>query len=153
MANTLNRMEAFWFPLCPSNLLNQKTALAYTVLGRHLVVWASANGTIGALEDRCSHRSARLSQGEIHSDGLLSCPYHGWRFDPSGQCRARPQCPDQTISPSCRVTSYAASVRYGYVWVKLDCSSQMCIPDFPESDDTPNRRISRGVELLGLSPD
>ena len=151
MANTLNRMEAFWFPLCPSNLLNQKTALAYTVLGRHLVVWASANGTIGALEDRCSHRSARLSQGEIHSDGLLSCPYHGWRFDPSGQCRARPQCPDQTISPSCRVTSYAASVRYGYVWVKLDCSSQMCIPDFPESDDTQIRQIEGFHEVWNCS--
>lgn len=151
MANTSNQLEAFWFPLCPSNLLIPKAALSYTVLGRHLVVWVTANGTIGALEDRCSHRSARLSQGVIHSDGLLSCPYHGWRFDPTGECRARPQCPDQYISPSCRVKSYAASVRYGYVWVKFDRSSEMCIPDFPESVDPQIRQIQGFHELWNCS--
>lgn len=151
MANTLNQLEAFWFPLCPSNLLNKHEVLSYRVLGRRVVVWTAANGTIGALEDRCSHRSARLSQGNILSDGLLSCPYHGWRFDPMGECKGRPQCPDQAISPSCRVESYAATVRYGYVWLKFDRSAQTCIPDFPESADPKIRHIQGFHEVWNCS--
>ena len=151
MAHTLNTVEAFWIPLCPRNLLQKHDVLSYRVLGHQLVVWASADGKIGALEDRCSHRSARLSQGKIHSDGLLSCPYHGWRFDPMGECRSRPQCPDQDISPSCRVKCYSAAVRYGYVWVKLDQKSQTCIPNFPESADPKIRQIQGFHEVWNCS--
>ena len=136
-----NKLGAFWFPLCPSNMLQQNNVLPFKVLGRHLVIWASVNGTVGALEDRCSHRSARLSRGQAHTDGCLSCPYHGWRFDATGHCKLRPQHPDQSISDSCRVASYDTTVRYGYVWLKLASNAQADVPNFPESADPQIRQI------------
>lgn len=151
MALTSQPLEAVWFPLCPSSLLEKNVALFYRVLGRQVVVWPAADGTVGVLDDRCSHRSARLSQGTIHSDGLLSCPYHGWRFDRNGECRSRPQCPDQEISPSCRIKSYAATVRYGYVWVNFENNAQTFIPDFPESVDPKIRQIEGFHEVWNCS--
>ena len=36
-----------------------------------------------ALADRCSHRDFPLSAGELTSDGLIECAWHGARFDPA----------------------------------------------------------------------
>jgi 3-phenylpropionate/trans-cinnamate dioxygenase ferredoxin component len=36
-----------------------------------------------ALSDRCSHRDFPLSAGELTSDGLLECSWHGAQFDPA----------------------------------------------------------------------
>lgn len=38
---------------------------------------------ICALADRCSHRDFPLSAGELTSDGLLECSWHGAQFDPT----------------------------------------------------------------------
>jgi nitrite reductase/ring-hydroxylating ferredoxin subunit len=49
----------------------EKLCLAHTVAG------------ICALADRCSHRDFPLSAGELTSDGLLECAWHGAQFDPA----------------------------------------------------------------------
>lgn len=36
-----------------------------------------------ALADRCSHRDFPLSAGELTSDGLIECSWHGAQFDPT----------------------------------------------------------------------
>jgi phenylpropionate dioxygenase-like ring-hydroxylating dioxygenase large terminal subunit len=43
-----------------------------------------------ALRDRCPHRGARLSRGQVMDDGSLRCAYHGWRFGGDGRCRRVP---------------------------------------------------------------
>ena len=53
-----------------------------------LVLFRS-NGKISALHDRCPHRSARLSDGQIVG-GNIECPYHGWQFDGAGICKLVP---------------------------------------------------------------
>lgn len=146
-----DKLAAFWFPLCPSNMLQQNNVLPFTVLGRHLVIWASVNGSVGAVEDRCSHRSARLSQGQVHTDGSLSCPYHGWRFDALGHCKLIPQHPGQSVSESCSVASYETALRYGYVWLKLASNAQAEIPSFPESTDPEIRQIQGFHEAWNCS--
>ena len=115
------------------------------------MVWANANGMIGALDDRCSHRSAALSKGRVHIDGLLSCPYHGWRFDPRGECLVRPQLTDQSTSNVCKVPSYETTVHYGYVWLKLVRKSNAYIPNFPESADPKIRQIQGFHEVWNCS--
>ena len=35
-----------------------------------------------ALADQCSHRDFPLSAGEVTSDGLIECSWHGAQFDP-----------------------------------------------------------------------
>jgi len=36
-----------------------------------------------ALADRCSHRDFPLSAGEVTSQGLVECAWHGAQFDPA----------------------------------------------------------------------
>ena len=38
-------------------------------------------GTIGAVQDCCSHADFKLSDGVLHADGTLECVWHGARFD------------------------------------------------------------------------
>lgn len=49
-------------------------------LGPHGVVVCRIDGTLHAVEDNCSHREAKLSEGRLRGP-LLTCPLHGAQFD------------------------------------------------------------------------
>jgi nitrite reductase/ring-hydroxylating ferredoxin subunit len=60
-----------------------------TVGGRPLGIF-NVNGTFYAIEDRCTHRGAPLSEGEYDGTEVI-CPWHGARFDlTSGAVRSAP---------------------------------------------------------------
>jgi nitrite reductase/ring-hydroxylating ferredoxin subunit len=49
---------------------------------KRVVVFRSNNGTVSALEDRCSHAEVRLSSGTFEPGvGEVVCPAHGARFN------------------------------------------------------------------------
>ncbi len=76
------------------------------------VVLANHEGTIYALEDRCSHQDYPLSAGELE-DGQVECSFHGARFD---VCTGRAtQLP--AIAP---VRTFDVEVRDGSVYIRLD---------------------------------
>lgn len=56
--------------------------------GIPIVLFRSEHG-LAALLDRCPHRLVELSTGRV-CNGQIECPYHGWRFDGEGRCRAIP---------------------------------------------------------------
>jgi nitrite reductase/ring-hydroxylating ferredoxin subunit len=56
-----------------------------------IVLFRDAEGRCHALLDRCAHRRAPLSIGQVTEAGLIECPYHGWRYDgATGICREIP---------------------------------------------------------------
>ncbi|MCA9658799.1 MAG: Rieske 2Fe-2S domain-containing protein [Myxococcales bacterium] len=81
--------------------------------GERYALWRGADGSLGAVVDRCPHRFAPLSAGEVRSDGRLACPYHGWRFDRDG----RGQSPSQPGLSRCDVRAMQAVERYGAIWI------------------------------------
>lgn len=135
--------QRFWYAIAPMEQL-QDTPLAVEVLGRRLAIWRDRDGHPAAVDDRCCHRSARLSQGRV-VDGALQCPYHGWCFDAQGQCVVVPQAPDQAIPKTYRVEHYRCVERYGYAWVCLG-EPLMDIPDIPEAADPQFRLIPQFYE-------
>jgi nitrite reductase/ring-hydroxylating ferredoxin subunit len=50
------------------------------VQGMEIVV-SNIGGNLYAMDDRCGHMNARLSMGNISNDGIVTCPFHGARFD------------------------------------------------------------------------
>ena len=71
-----------------------------------------------AAEARCPHRLTRLSSGTV-IDGLLQCPYHGWRFASNGDCVLIPSAgPGAPIPPRARLLT-PGGVREvdGAVWL------------------------------------
>jgi phenylpropionate dioxygenase-like ring-hydroxylating dioxygenase large terminal subunit len=87
---------------------------AVQALGEQLVLFRTADGGYGALEDACPHRKVPLSMGAV-VDGHLECGYHGLTFDCAGSCVKAPT--NGSIPAGARVEHYAAHARYGLVWV------------------------------------
>ena len=89
--------------------------LRVRVLGRDIVLWRSLSG-ISAFRDLCIHRGTALSLGRI-ADNTLVCPYHGWRYDASGQCVSIPAQPELAIPTKAKAERYHVSEHYGLIWV------------------------------------
>lgn len=65
------------------------------LLGRNVVLYRTRDGRPVALDDRCAHRSFPLSSGTLDGDTIV-CGYHGFRYDPAGDCIEIPsqaKCP------------------------------------------------------------
>lgn len=103
-----------WTPLAEARSVGRRP-LRLVLAGEPVVLFRGAEGAIGALIDRCPHRGAALSLGKV-CDGLLECPFHGWRFDVSGANRHVPLNPEarrETLG----ATALPVRVIGGLVWV------------------------------------
>jgi phenylpropionate dioxygenase-like ring-hydroxylating dioxygenase large terminal subunit len=87
---------------------------ARTIIDQPLVLFATSDGGIVALEDRCPHRFAPLSLGRLEGDALR-CMYHGLKFAPDGTCI---EIPGQKLIPrSACVRRFPLAVVGSWVWV------------------------------------
>ena len=102
-----------WYAASWSKDLTAKP-LARTFLGERIVLFRGADGRPAALEDRCCHRAAPLSAGEVVGSTLM-CAYHGLRFSADGACV---EIPGQAEIPaSARVRSYPLVERWNVAWI------------------------------------
>jgi len=108
---------SLWHPVALSEHLGS-TPVAVTLLAQPLVLWRSADGAVHAWPDRCPHRGARFSLGQVVND-RLECPYHGWQFDGQGQCRHVPALAQFVPPASHCAKPHRAQEAHGLVWVQL----------------------------------
>jgi phenylpropionate dioxygenase-like ring-hydroxylating dioxygenase large terminal subunit len=113
----------------------------FTLLGEKIVIWLDASGEPACLQDRCCHRTAKLSKG-WSENGHIVCGYHGWTYDRDGTLVKIPQFSPEQVVPRLGVRPYHCASRYGYAWVCLD-EPLMPIPDVPEDRDPGYRRIQQ----------
>ncbi len=110
-----------WYPVFYTRDLDQTRPQRFTLLDIDLVLWFEPSSqTWRAMDDRCSHRLATLSEGRINAAGLLECPYHGWAFAGSGECQTIPQQAAGEMAETARracVRSYPTSERQGLLFV------------------------------------
>jgi len=110
------------------------------LLGRDFVLFRNQDGEVACLSDVCPHRGSSLARGRCDDDGTVSCPFHGWKFDATGQCRRIPSQadPERDIPPGAKVDSYPVEERYGFIWVFLGDAPDRAlpIPEIPEYDDS-----------------
>ena len=133
----------FWYPVMP--LENLKSGpQRFELLGQALALFVDSAGRPAALEDRCCHRSARLSLGRVCGDAL-ACPYHGWQYERGGQCVLVPQLPGQEPGPHRKVRSFHCEARYGYAWVALE-EPLYGIPTIPEAENPAFRSVHEFYE-------
>ena len=59
--------------------------LARTICDEPLAIFRGQDGTVAVLTDRCPHRKAPLSAGEVVGNDI-QCGYHGIRFAADGAC-------------------------------------------------------------------
>lgn len=137
-------MRPFWHPVLWEKDLEDGKLVRVELLGTGIVL-ARLNGEVAALRDLCRHFQARLSLGEvIDLDGeqAVMCPYHGWSYGRSGQCKRIPQLLEgRKIPATARVDSYNVAIKYGLIWVCLAEEPKFGIPDYPEYEDDSFRTV------------
>jgi phenylpropionate dioxygenase-like ring-hydroxylating dioxygenase large terminal subunit len=79
------------------------------------------SGAPAVVTDRCAHRGASLSMGEVVGESV-QCPYHGWEWNGrDGACTRVPALADQTqIPPRARIATFPAREQWGLVWTVLE---------------------------------
>ena len=110
------RLADAWYAAALSSELTAARPLGRVILECALVLWRGGDGRPVALEDRCLHRNAALSAGQVF-DGCLGCPYHGWTYDGTGRCVSVPSEGPGAPALECRVPSFPVREQDGLVWV------------------------------------
>ena len=78
-----------WYAILESNEVKPGKPVGVTRMGEKLVLWRDEKGQVGCMADLCPHRGVALSIGKLMGD-CVECPFHGFRFDPSGRCTLIP---------------------------------------------------------------
>lgn len=121
-----------WQPVARVEDLKQAPQRA-VLLEEPLAVFLTESGEAAVVADRCAHRGALLSMGEVCGESI-QCPYHGWEWSGDGACTRIPSLADQRqIPPLARIPSYPVCVHWGLVWTTLE-EPLTDVPDVPWFD-------------------
>lgn len=157
-----------WHPVLASKELKAKPK-ATRLAGRSIALFRTAQGKVGALDDCCVHRRARLSLGTVEGD-RLRCSYHGWTYDIQGQGES----PSTPKMHAC-APSFDTAERDGYIWLKgrgakaqlptfdvqgfglvstsaytIAAPLELVLDNFTEVEHTPTTHANFGYELARM---
>jgi phenylpropionate dioxygenase-like ring-hydroxylating dioxygenase large terminal subunit len=93
-------------------------------------LFKNAQGEFGLLDRDCPHRGADLAYGRNEGDGLR-CPFHGWKFDVTGQCLETPAEPKGSVlCTRIKQRNYPVQERSGilFAWMGPEGSSPPPLP-------------------------
>jgi nitrite reductase (NADH) small subunit len=99
-----------WMAACPLDALREGRTARIELEGAALCMLRSGDA-VHAVEDRCPHRGARLSEGVAYEGCKVACPDHGWTIDLSS---GEVELPERG-----RVRTFPVQVRDGQVLVDL----------------------------------
>ena len=106
-----------WYAVALSRAVS-RTPHRVLIAGQAFVIFRSG-GALRCLTDRCPHRFAPLSLGRVVAD-TIECPYHGWRFDGTGRCRAVPGLLEPV--PNVIVPPHAVREANGLVYISPEAA-------------------------------
>lgn len=77
----------YWIPALLARELpeNDSAPVRVKLLGERLIAFRDSKGRYGLMDEFCAHRGVSLWFGR-NEEGGLRCPYHGWKYDVTGQC-------------------------------------------------------------------
>lgn len=122
--------------------------VARTICDERVVIFRGADGMPGILADRCPHRMAPLSSGEVVGNDI-ACGYHGIRFGRDGACTHIPG--DAHIPSGFAATSWPAIERHRfiYMWIGDGAPDESRLPEFWENDDPAWRPVPGYLHVAG----
>lgn len=133
-----------WYAVAATSEMRRGKPLRRFLFGRPVVVYGDPKEP-SVLDDRCPHRSAPLSGGRV-VDGMVECPFHGWRFDGEGACRSMPCLPGAVPPRAAR--PHRAVARHGLVFVAVgDAAGEPPAPAL--SGGRGYVHVWSGLEVLG----
>ncbi|MCZ6889276.1 MAG: aromatic ring-hydroxylating dioxygenase subunit alpha [Gammaproteobacteria bacterium] len=133
-------LRRYWHPIAGESELDDQPIKPIRILGEDLVLYRDLQGTFGLVERHCAHRRADLSYGMVDEQGIR-CHYHGWCYNQTGACVARPfddiAFPEQNLRERIRINAYPVDVKGGMVWAYMGPQPVPQLPDW-EAFSWPN---------------
>jgi len=123
-------LRRFWHPVYESDRLAPGQAVPIRIMGEDFTLYRGEQGTAHVVDFRCPHRGTQLSTGWVEGDEIR-CYFHGWKFDPSGQCVEQPAEP----KPFCnkiKIGGYPTQEQLGLVFAYFGDGPPPALPRWPE---------------------
>src|ERR1700682_294053 len=122
----------YWVPILLSWELPEPDCPPVRVkcLGERMVAFRDSEARLGLVDEFCAHRGVSLFFARNEERGIR-CPYHGWKYDVTGQCVEVPSEPAESgFCRKIKLKSYPLAERGGVIWVYMGPADQM--PPLPE---------------------
>jgi phenylpropionate dioxygenase-like ring-hydroxylating dioxygenase large terminal subunit len=89
--------RSYWVPALLADELSENGCPPARVklLSERLLAFRDSDGRYGLIDEFCAHRGVSLWFGR-NEEGGLRCPYHGWKYDVTGQCMEVPSEPAES---------------------------------------------------------
>jgi phenylpropionate dioxygenase-like ring-hydroxylating dioxygenase large terminal subunit len=111
----------YWIPALLASELpeNECPPVRVKLLSERLLAWRDTQGRYALTDEFCAHRGVSLWFGRNEENGLR-CPYHGWKYDHTGQCIEVPSEPAESgFCAKIKLTSYPLIERGGILWTYM----------------------------------
>ncbi len=92
-----NLFRSYWIPAMLAEELpeNDCPPVRIKLLSERLLAVRDSEGRYGLIDEFCAHRGVSLWFGR-NEQGGIRCPYHGWKYDVTGQCTEVPSEPAES---------------------------------------------------------
>jgi len=111
------------------------------ILSEYLIAFRDTEGRLGLIDEFCAHRCVSLWFGRNEENGLR-CPYHGWKYDVTGQCTDVPSEQDPAFCKNIKLTSYPLVEKGGILWTYMgDSGKQPPLPEYEICNVGPAQRF------------
>ena len=128
-----NLFRCYWLPALMAEELaeNDGAPVRVKLLSEALIAFRDTQGRLGLMDEFCAHRGVSLWFGRNEESGLR-CPYHGWKYDVTGQCIELPSEPvESEFSARMKLKSYPLVERGGILWTYMGPpQTQPALPEF-----------------------
>ena len=123
-------MRWYWHPIAAATQLDEYPVRRVKLLGESLVLYRDRSGNLGLIGDTCAHRRVNLGFGIPEVVGLR-CPYHGWRYDGSGQCVEMPEeAKDSSFPSRVQIPAYPVKELAGVIFAYLGPDPAPLLPNW-----------------------
>ena len=124
--------RSYWIPALLARELpeNDCPPVRVKLLSERLIAFRDSEGRLGLMDEFCAHRGVSLWFGR-NEEGGLRCPYHGWKYDHTGQCIEVPSEPVESgFCKKIKLKSYPLIERGGVLWTYMGAADKQ--PPLPE---------------------
>jgi phenylpropionate dioxygenase-like ring-hydroxylating dioxygenase large terminal subunit len=106
-----------WYVILESNEVKKGKPIGFTRMGEKIVAWRDGNGKLSVMSDLCPHRGVALSVGKLSGD-CIQCPFHGFEYDSSGNCKLIPANGRDAEPPKAmHVKTYQTREEHGFIYM------------------------------------
>ena len=122
----------YWIPALLAQELPEPDCppVRVKLLSERLIAFRDTQGRVGLMDEFCAHRGVSLWFGRNEENGLR-CPYHGWKYDVTGQCIEVPSEPVESgFCQKIRLASYPCIELGDAIWTYMGPRELM--PPHPE---------------------